>query len=99
MAYLRGEPWVWSVVRVSTIAEEDDRRLLRDRGRLITERVQHVNRIKRLCAVRAIHHYEPLRSHRMKRLDQLRTGDERQLPPRVSAAKQGRLSCQRMRRS
>ena len=73
------------MVRVSTIAEEDDRRLLRDRGRLITERVQHVNRIKRLCAVRAIHHYEPLRSDRMKRLEQLRTGDERQLPPRVKA--------------
>jgi hypothetical protein len=28
MAYLRGEPKVWSVVRVPTIAEEDDRRLL-----------------------------------------------------------------------
>jgi transposase len=27
MAYLRGEPKVWSVVRVPTIAEEDDRRL------------------------------------------------------------------------
>jgi transposase len=27
MAYLRGEPKVWSVVRIPTIAEEDDRRL------------------------------------------------------------------------
>src|SRR6202022_2340939 len=46
MAHLRGEPKVWSVVRVPTIAEEDDRRLHRERDRLIDERGQHVNRIK-----------------------------------------------------
>ena len=85
MAYLRGEPKVWSVVRVPTIAEEDDRRLHRERDRLINERVQHVNRIKGLCAVHGIYDYEPLRSHRIKRLEQLRTGDGRQLPPRVTA--------------
>src|SRR5499425_3385571 len=85
MAYLRGEPKVWSVVQVPTIAEEDDRRLHRERDRLINERVQHVNRIKGLCAIHGIYHYEPLRSDRMKRLEQLRTGDERQLPPRVKA--------------
>src|SRR6516162_3280322 len=34
MAYLRGEPKVWSVVRVPSVAEEDDRRLHRERGRL-----------------------------------------------------------------
>ena len=85
MAYLRGEPKVWSVVRVPTVAEEDDRRLHRERDRLINERVQHVNRIKGLCAVHGIYHYEPLRSDRMKRLEQLRTGDERELPPRVKA--------------
>jgi transposase len=85
MAYLRGEPKVWSVVRVPTIAEEDDRRLHCERDRLINERVQHVNRIKRLCAVHGIYHYQPLRSDRMKRLEQLRTGGERQLPPRVKA--------------
>jgi transposase len=47
MAYLRGEPKVWSVVRVPSVAEEDDRRLHRERNRLINERVQHV---KRVCA-------------------------------------------------
>src|SRR5215475_12264888 len=85
MAYLRGEPKVWSVVRVPTVAEEDDRRLHRERDRLINERVQHVNRIKGLCAIHGVYHYEPLRSDRMKRLEQLRTGDERELPPRVKA--------------
>jgi transposase len=85
MAYLRGEPKVWSVVRVPTVAEEDDRRLHRERDRLINERVQHVNRIKGLCAVHGVYHHEPLRLDRMKRLEQLRTGDERELPPRVKA--------------
>ena len=70
-------------VRVPTVAEEDDRRLHRERDRLINERVQHVNRIKGLCAVHGAYHYEPLRLDRMKRLEQLRTGDERELPPRV----------------
>jgi transposase len=37
-------------VRVPNVAEEDDRRLHRERGRLINERIQHVNRIKGLLA-------------------------------------------------
>src|SRR6476659_460624 len=39
LAYLRGEPKVWSVVRVPSVTEEDDRRLHRERDRLINERV------------------------------------------------------------
>jgi transposase len=85
MAYLRGEPKVWSVVRVPSVAEEDDRRLHRERDRLINERVQHVNRIKGLCAVHGIYDYEPLRSNRLARLKQLRTGDGRELPQRCRA--------------
>ena len=85
MAYLRGEPKVWSVVRVPSVAEEDDRRLHRERDRLINERVQHVNRIKGLCAVHGIYDYEPLRSNRLARLKQLRTGDGRELPQRLTA--------------
>src|SRR5215469_11043522 len=85
MAYLRGDPRVWSVVRVPTVAEEDDRRLHRERDRLLNERVQHVNRIKGLCAVHGIYDYEPLRSNRMLRLEQLRTGDGRKLPPYLKA--------------
>src|SRR6266404_4264847 len=44
MAHLRGEPKVWSVVRVPSVVEEDDRRLHRERDRLINERIQHGNR-------------------------------------------------------
>ena len=61
MAYLRGEPKVWSVVRVPSVAEEDDRRRHRERGRLINERIQHVNRIKGLLAIHGIYDYQPLR--------------------------------------
>lgn len=85
MAYLRGEPKVWSVVRVPSVAEEDDRRLHRERNRLINERVQHVNRIKGLCAVHGIYDYEPLRPNRLARLDQLRAADGCELPPRFKA--------------
>ncbi len=85
MAYLRGEPKVWSVVRVPSVAEEDDRRLHRERNRLINERVQHVNRIEGLCAVHGIYDYEPLRPNRLARLEQLRAADGCELPPRFKA--------------
>src|ERR1700741_5287728 len=85
MAYLRGEPKVWSVVRVPSVAEEDDRRLNRERGRLINERIQHVNRIKGLLAIHGIYDYQPLRRDRMLRLERLRPADGRTLPPRLKA--------------
>ena len=85
MAYLRGEPKVWSVVRVPSVAEEDDRRLHRERGRLINERIQHVNRIKGLLAIHGIYNYQPLRRDRMQQLERLRTADGRTLSPRLKA--------------
>jgi transposase len=85
MAYLRGEPKVWSVVRVPSVAEEEDRRLHRERGRLINERIQHVNRIKGLLAIHGIYNYQPMRRNRMQRLERLRTADGRTLPPRLKA--------------
>jgi transposase len=80
MAHVRGEPKVWSVVRVPSVAEEYDRRLHRERDRLINERGQHVNRIKGLCAVHGIYDYEPMHSKRMPRLERLRTATGDQLP-------------------
>ena len=86
IAYLRGEPKVWSVVCVPSVAEEDDRRLHRERGRLINERIQHVNRIKGLLAIHGIYDYQPLRRDRMQRLERLCTAaDGRTLPPRIKA--------------
>ena len=85
MAYLRGEPKVWSVVRVLSVAEEDARRLHRERDRFVSERVQHVNRIKGLCALHGIYDYQPLRPQAMARLEQLRTAQGLSLPPRLKS--------------
>jgi transposase len=85
MAYLRGEPKVWSVVRVPSVAEEDARRLHRERDRLVSERVQHVNRIKGLCALHGIYDYNPLRPQARARLEQLRTTQGGALPPRLNS--------------
>jgi transposase len=85
MAYLRGEPKVWSVVRVPSVAEEDARRLHRERDRLVLERVQHVNRIKGLCALHGIYDYHPLRPQATARLEQLRTAQSGELPPRLKS--------------
>ena len=85
MAYLRGEPKVWSVVQVPSIAEEDARRLHRERDRLISERVRHVNRIKGLCALHGIYDYQPLRPQATARLEQLRTAEGISLPPRLKS--------------
>jgi transposase len=83
--YLRGEPDACSVVRVPSIEEEDAKRLHRERHRLVGERVQHVNRIKALCALQGIYDYQPLRPDRMERLERLRTGNGQALPIRLKA--------------
>jgi transposase len=85
LAYLRGEPKVWSVVRAPSVAEEDARRLHRERDRLVSERVQHVNRIKGLCALHGIYDYQPLRPQAVAHLEQLRTAQGISLPPRVKS--------------
>ncbi|MBV9377117.1 MAG: transposase [Alphaproteobacteria bacterium] len=48
MALDRGESRVCRVVRVPSVAQEDARRRSRERSRLVVERGQHSNRIKRL---------------------------------------------------
>src|ERR1700681_53541 len=85
MAYLRCEPKVWSVVRVPSVAEEDARRLHRERDRLIAERVAHVNRIRALCAIHGNYDYHPMRSDRLQQLERLRTPQGQPLPPALTA--------------
>ena len=82
---LRGEPEACSVVCVPSPEQEDAKRLHRERGRLIAERVAHVNRIKGLCATQGIYDYQPMCSDRLERLEKLRTGDGRALPIRLKA--------------
>jgi transposase len=65
--------------------EEDRRRLCREHKALIAERVSHVNRVKGLLFSQGISDYEPLRRDRRQRLEALRTGDGRALPPYLKA--------------
>ena len=85
LAYKRGEPRVCSMVRPPSPEEEDRRRICRERKSLIAERVQHVNRIKGLLFAQGIGDYQPLRRDHRTRLEGLRTGDGRALPPHVKA--------------
>jgi transposase len=80
LAYKRGEPRVCAIVKAPSPEEEDRRRVTRERKVLITERVQHVNRIKGLLFAQGITEYEPLRRDRRERLEELITGDGRALP-------------------
>jgi transposase len=83
MAWARGERRVCSMVHPPTPEAEDRRRLSRERAALRTERIRHTNRIKGLLASQGITGFEPLRPEHRARLDGLRTGDGRPLPPRL----------------
>jgi transposase len=69
------------VVRAPGVAEEDA--LRRERDRLVSERVQHLNRIKGLCALQGIYDYNPLRPQAMARLEQMGTTQGGAPPPRL----------------
>ena len=84
LAYLRGEPDVCSMVRVPTPEDEDRKRRTRERERLLKERTGHTNRIKGLLHGQGIRDALPLKPSFLSDLDQMRTGDGRALPPRLS---------------
>jgi transposase len=85
LAYKRGEPRVCAMVRAPTHEDEDSRRVCRERKTLTVERIQHINRIKGLLFSQGVSGYEPLRRDRRQRLDELKTGDGRPLPPHLKA--------------
>ena len=51
LRYVGGERRVWSVVRVPTLEQEDERRTHRELGRLGQERTAHINRIRSLLVM------------------------------------------------
>lgn len=85
LAFKRGEPRVCAMVQAPSPEDEDRRRITRERKVLIAERVEHVNRIKGLLFAQGIRGYEPLRRDRRARLEDLRTGDSRDLPLHLKA--------------
>jgi transposase len=86
----RGELRVCAMVRVPTPAEEDRRRLSRERKVLMKEKVRHINRIKGLLFGQGISGYEPVKRDRRKALEMLATGDpHRPRPETLSDGKGG----------
>jgi transposase len=85
MEWVRGGRRVCSMVRPPSPKDEDERRIVRERDILMTERISHVNRIKGLLATQGVFDFEPLHKDRRKRMKQLRGWDGRSLPPRLTA--------------
>ena len=85
MEWARGGRRACSMVRPPSPAEEDERRLTREREALVIERTRHVNRIKGLLATQGVFGFEPMRKRHREQLGQLRDWDGQTLPPRLKA--------------
>lgn len=83
MAFERGEDQVLSAVHIPTIEQDDQRRLMRERQRLVKERTAHSNRIKGLLMTQGIVGFDPRAGDAVEHLDQLMTGDGRPVGPRL----------------
>lgn len=83
IAFNRGEDQVLSAVRVPSVEQDDARRLMRERQRLIKERTAHTNRIRGLLITQGIVGFDARSDTAAKALDQLVTGDGRRLGPRM----------------
>ena len=81
MAYARGEHQVLSEVHAPTVEQEDCRRGLRERERLVKKRTAHTNRIKGLLKTQGIMNFNPRSTDALARPDALVTGDSRPLSP------------------
>src|ERR1019366_3733019 len=83
-AYVRGDHDVCSVVRVPTIEEDDAKRQHREREHLVQERVRIENRIAALLTTQGVRKRPSLRSW-AKDIEEMRTGDDRPMPPLLRA--------------
>jgi transposase len=78
MRFHNGEPKVWSVVRVPSVADEDRRQLHRDMLEMKAERTQHSNRIKGLLASLGLQ--TEVTADFLQKLQALRTWDDQAVP-------------------
>ena len=81
--YRSGEKKVWSVVRVPSPKDEDDRQLHRELSTLKKERTRQINRIKGLLAGQGLR--LPVKADLLQRLEGARTWDGLPLGPRLQA--------------
>ena len=85
LAFERGEPRAPSPVRVPSVAEEDRRRLLRERRRLVKQRTLLANAIQGLLMLHGVFDLDPRKKGFAERLDVVRTGYGTPLPPGLRA--------------
>jgi transposase len=90
LAWLRDEPGVCSMAPVPDEADEDQRRAMRERQELLTERVRLTNRVGALLATLGITDYDVRRANRRMRLDALQRPGNTPVPP-CARAKLARL--------
>lgn len=83
--WARGGRRACSMVPPPSPAEEDERRLTREREALVIERTRHVNRIKGLLATQGVFGFEPMRKSHRRQLEHLHAWDGQTLPPRLKA--------------
>ena len=83
LAHDRGDAAVLSRVRVPSVKEEDRKRLLRERRRLVKERTSLTNTIKGLLKLHGIFHLEPRTKGFEARFSEVSTGYGEPFPPRA----------------
>ena len=83
LTYDRGDAAVLSRVRVPSVEEEDRKRLLRERQRLVKERTALTNAIKGLLKLHGIFHLEPRAGSFGPALTNVTTACDAPLPPRA----------------
>ena len=79
MRYNTGEKKIWSVVRVPSEQQEDDRQLGRELEVLKQERTMHINRIKGLLMQQGIKIASPIRKKFLNELNCALTWDRKKL--------------------
>ena len=85
MAFDRSEPSAMSPVRIPSVEEEDLRRLLRERRRLVKQRTMLANSAKGLLMLHGVFDLDPRKRDFTQRLDAARTGYGTPLPPGLHA--------------
>lgn len=83
IAFNRGEDQVLRAVHVPSVEQDDARRLMRERQRLVKERTAHTNRIKGLLITQGIVDFDARAGAAELELERLVTGDGRPLGPRM----------------
>jgi transposase len=85
LGWLRGEPKHCSMVAVPSLAEEDAKRPIRERDRLVVEATRLVNRMTSLLALHGIRGFNVKLKKAPAKLASLRTAEDAPLPPNTVA--------------